>query len=433
MFHAQIALDPHPLGRETTALRTVSLAALILAAQRFMATLPRYVLLEVLKVFAISVAVLTLLVVLLFVGREATAQGLPLLPTLRLIPCFLPETLRVTVPMTLLLACTTVFSRISGANEIVAVKALGISPMVLLWPVYIFAFVISLVTVWLNDVADSWGHASVQRVIVEGSEEIIYSLLQKERRYSTANFSINVKDLDGRKLECVTLIIDGRGGASKMTITADEAELRSELRPDLSESVLKIFLYQARINVGDKFSLADPNVREYEIPLSDASRAHNGGPNATLPLRLLSGAIKAARDEIDQHEQMMAALAAYDMTCGDFDDLSADVWRMYENHEADLRSRYLKLQSVPQRRWAGGFACLCFVLVGVPMAISLRNRDFLTSFFLCFLPILIVYYPLMIIGADQVKSGNLPTIFVWAGNGMLALWGVWMLRRVIRY
>jgi hypothetical protein len=39
----------------------------------------------------------------------------------------------------------------------------------------------------------------------------------------------------------------------------------------------------------------------------------------------------------------------------------------------------------------------------------------------------------MIVGADQVKNGNLPTVFVWAGNVMLMLWGVWLLRRVIRY
>ncbi len=72
-------------------------------------------------------------------------------------------------------------------------------------------------------------------------------------------------------------------------------------------------------------------------------------------------------------------------------------------------------------------------MVGVPMAIRLRNRDFLTSFFVCFLPILIAYYPAMIVGADQVKNGNLPTIFVWAGNIMLMLWGLWLLRRVMRY
>ena len=121
------------------------------------------------------------------------------------------------------------------------------------------------------------------------------------------------------------------------------------------------------------------------------------------------------------------------MTCGDFGELTSEEWRRHSNDQADLRSRFFRLQSVPHRRWAGGFACLCFVLVGVPMAISLRNRDFLTSFFLCFLPILIVYYPLMIYGADAVKNGNLPTIFVWAGNGMLFLWGLAMLRRVVRY
>jgi lipopolysaccharide export system permease protein len=392
-----------------------------------MATLPRYVLVEVIKVFAISVTALTLLVVLGFVGREATAQGLPLIPTLRLIPYFLPETLRVTVPMTLLLACTTVFSRISGANEIVATKALGISPMVLLWPVFIFAFVMSLITVWLNDVADSWGHANVQRVIVDAVEEIAYSMLQKERRYSNSNFSINVKEIDGRTLHRVTLIID-HAGAARMTVTAEEAELKS----DHTEGVLKVFLRNGVIN-GGHLTLRFPDVREWEIPLSDASRARNGGPQAALPLRLLPDAIAAAQTQIDQQEQVMASLAAYQMTCGDFDDLTGEQWRKYENDQSDLRSRFFRLQSVPHRRWAGGFACLCFVLVGVPMAIILRNRDFLTSFFLCFLPILVVYYPLMIIGADAVKNGNLPTIFVWAGNGMLLLWGVAMLRRVIRY
>ena len=252
-----------------------------------MATLPRYVLVEVLKVFAVSVTGLTLLVVLGFVGREASAQGLPLLPTMRLIPYFLPETLRVTVPMTLLLSCTSVFSRISGANEIVAVKALGISPMVLLWPVFIFAFIMSLVTVWLNDVADSWGHMKVQQVIVDGAEDIIYSMLQSQRRYSSSSFSINIKNIEGRILQRVTLIVDGHLTlTSKMTVTADEAELKS----DHVEGVLKIFLRRGVINAGH-LTWVFPDTWEWEIPLNDASRAHNGGPLANLPLRSLPDAI----------------------------------------------------------------------------------------------------------------------------------------------
>ena len=256
-----------------------------------MAILPRYVLVEVIKVFAVSVTALTLMVVLGFVGREATAQGLPLLPTLRLIPYFLPETLRVTVPMTLLLACTTVFSRIAGANEVVAVKALGISPMILLWPVFIFAFMVSLGTVWLNDLADSWGRINIQRVVIEAAEEIAYSMLQSQRRYSTSTFSINVKDIDGRKLERVTLVINGHGDSSKMTITAEEAVLQC----DRAEGVLKVFLRNGVIDHGGRQSMAFRDVQMYTIPLADASRARSSSIWTNLSLRSLPDAIATAQ------------------------------------------------------------------------------------------------------------------------------------------
>jgi lipopolysaccharide export system permease protein len=66
------------------------------------------------------------------------------------------------------------------------------------------------------------------------------------------------------------------------------------------------------------------------------------------------------------------------------------------------------------------------------MAIRMRNADFLTSFFLCFLPILRVYYPVFMAGVSQAKSGELPPIAVWGGNLLITLWGIWLLRGVIR-
>jgi lipopolysaccharide export system permease protein len=86
----------------------------------------------------------------------------------------------------------------------------------------------------------------------------------------------------------------------------------------------------------------------------------------------------------------------------------------------------------PWRRWANGFSCLCFVLVGAPMAIRMRNADFLTSFFLCFLPILVVYYPLFMLGISRVKAGVMPPPAVWMANILITLWGLWLLRRVVR-
>ena len=67
------------------------------------------------------------------------------------------------------------------------------------------------------------------------------------------------------------------------------------------------------------------------------------------------------------------------------------------------------------------------------MAIRRRNQDFLTSFFLCFLPILLVYYPLLVWGVDGAKHGELPAYSVWAGNMLLFIWGAYLLRKVVRY
>jgi lipopolysaccharide export system permease protein len=67
------------------------------------------------------------------------------------------------------------------------------------------------------------------------------------------------------------------------------------------------------------------------------------------------------------------------------------------------------------------------------MAIRMRNADMLTSFFLCFLPILLVYYPLLMYGLDRAKAGEINPYVVWLANAILLLWGLWLLRRVLRY
>ena len=42
------------------------------------------------------------------------------------------------------------------------------------------------------------------------------------------------------------------------------------------------------------------------------------------------------------------------------------------------------------------------------MAIRLRHAEFLAIFFVCFLPILLVYYPLLAVSVDHAKDGAVP-------------------------
>ena len=103
--------------------------------------------------------------------------------------------------------------------------------------------------------------------------------------------------------------------------------------------------------------------------------------------------------------------------------LRGDEWKKNAESLRSARRGLCRLQAEPYRRWAAGFSCLCFVWVGAPMAIRLRNRDMLTSFFLCFMPILIVYYPLLVLGVNGAKDGYLPPWSVWAGNLLMLAWG----------
>jgi lipopolysaccharide export system permease protein len=388
----------------------------------------RYVLGELLKVFVYALVGLTGAILILVVIAEAVKQGLPPAQILLLIPYLLPFALSVAVPVALLLGTTSVYSRMAGYNEVVAIKALGISPMSVLWPAFAVGCLLSLVAVWLNDAAVSWGRVGAQRVVLEGVEEIAYGMLRTEGSYSSDKFSITVKAIEDRRLIHPTVWISPRGDAPAISIEAQEATLESDPR----ENVFKVVLRNGRFEMGG-FSGRFP-VWEQEIPLSDASRVDDRPHNPScLPLWRIPNEIAVQEEAIQRNQEELAAAAAFQMLTGDFGALTGRPWDRRMAEAGDMRTRLCRLRTEPYRRWSAGFSCLFFVWVGAPIAIWLRNKDFLTSFFLCFLPILVVYYPLMIYGIDGAKNGTIPPISVWAGNMVLLAAGAWLLRKVLRY
>jgi len=394
-----------------------------------MRILTQYVLIEFLKVFLLTLGGMTLIIFFFGIIDQAIKEGLGPSQLAQLAPYLLPEALRFAVPGTVLFAVCSLYGRMAGSNEVVAIKSLGISPLSIQWPVFALAFLLSLGTVWLNDLAVSWGRNGARQVVLEAIDEIVYGMLRSQRSYSSDKFAINVKRIEGRQLIQPTISFQSSVKSPAITIRAKSAELRA----DPGANVLVVSCREAMLEYeGGVSSFVDRF--DQEIPLEDVRRKRdNNGAPSWMPLHQIKEQLPRHTAEIEQVEREAAVKGAFYLLTGDFAALSNEEFGTAQVVVRTMTRQWHRLRAEPHRRWSNGFSCLCFALIGAPMAMRLRNADFLTSFFMCFLPILILYYPLLMFFTDRAKDGGLPPYLVWTGNLVLALWG-WVLGyRVWRY
>ncbi len=399
-----------------------------------MRILTRYLLLELLKVLLLTLSGMTALIILAFVAKEAVDEGLGPMAVLRLVPYVLPQAMQFAVPGTVLLAATCVLGRMSAGNEFVAVKSLGISPMALVWPALALATLISFFTVWLNDVAVSWGRMGVKRVIIESLEQIAYGRLSTHGSFSASGISISVQDVQDDKLIEPEFTLRGSPGRPRIKATAQSARLES----NPAQGTLTLLLERPEVIAGDgdqdDFRVWWPASLAVPISLSDFSRVGNGRTSpSNVALKQIPTEIRKEQEKIQQIIEQSAVRAGFELLTGDFENLKGEDWHARQVSLANSRRTLSRLRTEPHRRWANGFCCLAFVMVGVPVAILRRHGEFLASFFVVFLPILGAFYPLLFLGIEWAKDGRIPPSAVWTGNLVFAAWGVWLLRRVMRF
>ncbi len=391
-----------------------------------MGIITRYIVFDLLKVFIVTLSGMTALIFFVLLGKEAVDNGLGLGPLLRLLPYMLPQAMQFAVPGTMLLATTSVFGRMSAFNEVVALKSMGISPWKLAMPVLALATGVSLGAVWLSDLAVSWGRLGVERVVLESLEEVVYGQLRVNRSYANGPLSINVRRVEGRRLIQPTVNVAGSGNKSPWTISAASGEMRFDKQKH------SLFVRFENVNVEGSVRVIDPTFVEQEIPL-DELKGSGGRSPSTYALSEISSAIRREESHRLRLEREDASTTLAALTTGGFPTMSADAWNELSTDLSSTNSKLMRLHVEPWRRWATGFSCLCFVMVGIPVAIFWQKGEFLASFFICFCPILVVYYPLLVRGMSLAKDGSIPPPSVWMGNIVLAICGWLMMRHVARH
>ena len=394
--------------------------------------LTRYILAEILKIFVVALVVLTILILLIGVGRELLRQGLGPVAVIQLLPFVVPISLQHAVPATALFSVCCVYGRMAADGEVATVKASGISPLKLLQPAVVFAALLSPGAVYLSDLAVSWGRPGVSRVVLMSVEDIAYRVLRAQHSYTSDHgFSIHVRDVSGRRLIHPTVTVHNGGRSGPVKLSAREGQL--SLDPDTQTLLLK--LVDSQVQRGNHIQGIVPGEEEFEIPLSRAMRAQDISTQSPseLPLRLIRG--ERIRQDGRTHAAVgkLAAHTGFSILTSRPEAIAGKSGRSIEAELERSNRRLTRLHTEPWRRWAEGFTCFFFVLVGAPLAMVAKTSDYWTTFGICFLPTLFTYYPLFIFGLEQAKDGTLPPYGVWIGNVALASISTLLIARVRRY
>ena len=395
--------------------------------------LQRYVMGQVLRTFLLALTTITIIFSLFVVMAEATRQGLSPNEVLGVLPFLVPGSLPYTIPVALLFSVTIVYGRIAGDNEVMALKAAGLNALWVLVPALTLGLGLSLALIVLSGELIPKANNAFRRIIFGSVEEGLYRFLKKNHEINNPNlpFYIQVQDVDGRTLiePLFKHRVPGEPNTYDMVVRARRAEIDLDVVTLMATITLEDAESSGTGSNGG-FWIKDKRVLRYPIPTPPS------GPEKRVQEMTLGELAerKAFALERAAHERpTQAALAALAIASGR---IGAVDWpEVREAHKNQLYwvRQVHEMETESRMRLALAAGAFCFVLVGAPVGILFAKRDFLSAFISCFIPILVVYYPLILAGMNLGKEGVAPPWIVFAGDAVLAVAALFCIRPIHKH
>jgi lipopolysaccharide export system permease protein len=248
------------------------------------------------------------------------------------------------------------------------------------------------------------------------SEEFLYAKLRRDLCFNEPgfNYSIYVREVHGKRLIGPIFKQKNDKGDFIMVASAEEAEIGV----DNVNKVVRVILFLADvIKEGNYSGSLDREVVEIPFPkkLNREARARERSiPEIIDRRRVVEAKEQKEANELGQFPQ------------GSKEDLA----QRYTYGEIKRELGELRVEMA--QRPALALGCFFFVLIGCPVAIWFQKSDFLSSFVTCFLPIVLIYYPLHMLAMNLGKEAINEHLALWMGNGVLGFAGLVLLWRLGR-
>ena len=396
--------------------------------------LTRLVLRDVLIVTIFSLVAVTGLLTVLGAMFEGGKTGLDPLSILRLLPYIVAPSLPYTIPTCLLFACTYVFGTMSGSNEIVAVKAGGINAMILIRPVIIFSLIVSLGCVWLADAVIPWCQKQLRVTLLGDMETTLFTYLRQTSCIAGPDlpYELYVSNIDGTRL--LQPIIKHRKpeGGYDMVLRAREATLSVEASSSLPghvEIVIRLIDGVLSTDPGNSAYFLD---RTERMPVPELLKGDQFGIAERGFSALDEQSLKFRHEEMQAKYELATTMGLASLRGEAAIAASVAAPTFYK---IKLTGE-LAYKSICEKhnRIARSMAAMPFVLLGCPISILYRRRDVLQTFFICFLPIIILYYPTLILSYNVLKESESEMFFIlWIPSILMILASIPFIRQVIRH
>jgi len=390
--------------------------------------LHRMIFREMLRVFLLSLLGITGILLMAGIVAEASQQGLSPGQIFSIIPLLIPSTLPYTIPATTLFATCVVYGRLSADNELLAIRASGINVVYAVWPGLLFGLITSGVTLSLYYHVIPYTHHLLRTMFLGDIEELLYTMLRKQNQISSPHidYSIYVKSVQGRRLVHPVFKRHDAKGETDVVAIAHEAELKV----DMNQRLILVHMRFGEVLSRGANSLFDD--RLFDVPLPE-SMLTNSLPRARDMTwqELLQEEVRM-RQEVGKIEGELVALEQETMGSRVTEEQKAR-YKLLRAKEKLIRGQIWGIVSEKQMRPALSLGCFFFVLIGCPVAIRMSKSDYLSAFITCFLPIIIVYYPLVLGGTSLSREGRIsPMITIWAADAVIGLVGLFLFRRLLK-
>ena len=380
--------------------------------QRAHAARPRlldaYIVKEMVAPTAIGLLVFTFVLLIdqiprllaVLVSRSADVETI-----LRVFLNLLPSIFAVTIPMAFLLGVLLAFGRLASDSEIVALRAVGVSPERLLAPVMMMAAAMTAITFYINAVALPAAN--------QAHRELVFKLIVTKARTDVRPRTFTDSLLPGRMMLYVQ-DIDPQTGLWENLLVHDTRDSREPkvILARTGELVIDREKATVRLELGPgsqhTFRTADP--REYE-------KTQFGTMGWDLPV-----------DEfLPDKRKLLLSKGDREMTLPELQQ-RIDALR----REGKGRKDWGRFAVEWHKKFAIPSACLVFGVLGLALSLG-SKKEARSSAFALSIGVIFVYYVLIRLGEQAGDTGILrPWLAMWGANvvlGAIAAALLWMNHR----